>query len=31
VRFLLNKSFTGDFDEMVPRRMIRFGFTFNRT
>ena len=31
VRSLLNKPFTGDFDEMVARRMIRFGVTFNRT
>ena len=27
----MDKPFTGDFDEMVKRRMIRFGVTFNRT
>ena len=31
VRDLLAKPFTGDFDEMVARRMIRVGVTFNRT
>ncbi len=31
VRNLLAKPFTGDFDEMVARRMIRVGVTFNRT
>lgn len=31
VRALVAKSFTGDFDEMVKRRMIRVGVTFNRT
>jgi membrane-bound lytic murein transglycosylase MltF len=31
VRSLLAKPFTGDFDEMVARRMIRVGVTFNRT
>ena len=27
----MEKPFTGDFDEMVKRRMIRVGVTFNRT
>ena len=27
----MDKPFTGDFDEMVKRRMIRVGVTFNRT
>jgi membrane-bound lytic murein transglycosylase MltF/predicted small lipoprotein YifL len=31
VRSMLGKTFTGDFDEMVARRMIRVGVTFNRT
>ncbi|MFO7695304.1 MAG: transglycosylase SLT domain-containing protein [Vicinamibacterales bacterium] len=31
VRSQLWKPFTGDFDEMVARRMIRVGATFNRT
>ena len=31
VRPLADKVFTGDFDEMVKRRMIRVGVTFNRT
>lgn len=30
-RLLVDKSFTGDFHEMVKRRMIRVGVTFNRT
>jgi hypothetical protein len=30
-RLVLDRPFTGDFDEMVKRRMIRFGVTFNRT
>ena len=30
-RLVMDKPFTGDFDEMVKRRMIRFGVTFNRT
>ena len=31
VRSQLGKTFTGDFDGMVARRMIRVGVTFNRT
>jgi membrane-bound lytic murein transglycosylase MltF len=31
VRVVLGKPFTGDFDEMVKRRAIRAGVTFNRT
>ena len=31
VRSPLAKPFTGDFDDMVARRMIRVGVTFNRT
>ena len=31
MRSLLHESFSGDFDEMVKRRMIRVGVTFNRT
>src|SRR5512137_1940784 len=31
VRSMLGKSFTGDLDQMVARRMIRVGVTFNRT
>ena len=31
VRLILDKPFTGDFDEMVKRRTIRVGVTFNRT
>jgi membrane-bound lytic murein transglycosylase MltF len=30
-RSLMRKPFTGDFDEMVKRRVIRVGVTFNRT
>ncbi len=31
VRNLFGKPFTGDFDEMIARRMIRVGVPFNRT
>ncbi len=31
VRAALDKPFTGDFDEMVKRRSIRVGVTYNRT
>ena len=31
VRARMFKPFTGDFDEMVKRRMVRFGVTFNRS
>ena len=31
VRAILTNPFTGDFDDMVARRMIRVGVTFNRT
>jgi hypothetical protein len=31
VRAMLGKAFTGDLDEMVARRMVRVGVTFNRT
>jgi len=31
VRLVADKPFTGDFDEMVKRRAIRVGVTFNRT
>ena len=31
VQALLARTFSGDFDEMVKRRMIRVGVTFNRT
>ena len=31
VRGLMDKPFTGDYDEMVQRRLIRMGVTFNRT
>ena len=31
LRLLVDKPFTGDFDEMVKRRIIRVGVTFNRT
>jgi membrane-bound lytic murein transglycosylase MltF len=31
VRATMDKPFTGDFDEMVKRRQIRVGVTFNRT
>ncbi len=31
VRVLVDKPFTGDFDEMVKRRAIRVAVTFNRT
>jgi membrane-bound lytic murein transglycosylase MltF len=31
VRAALDKPFTGDFNEMVKRRLIRVGVTFNRT
>ena len=27
----MDKPFTGDFDELVKRRAIRVGVTFNRT
>ena len=27
----MDKPFTGDFDEMLKRRAIRVGVTFNRT
>jgi membrane-bound lytic murein transglycosylase MltF len=30
-RALLDKAFTGDFDEMVARRLVRAGVVFNRT
>ena len=30
-RLVMDKPFTGDFDEMIKRRMIRVGVTFNRT
>ena len=30
-RAVLEKPFTGDFDEMVKRRLIRAGVVFNRT
>jgi membrane-bound lytic murein transglycosylase MltF len=30
-RLVMDKPFTGDFDEMIKRRLIRFGVTFNRT
>ena len=30
-RAALDKPFTGDFDEMVKRRLIRAGVVFNRT
>ena len=30
-RSLLDQPFTGDLDEMVKRRIIRAGVTFNRT
>ena len=30
-RLAMDKPFTGDFDEMVKRRVIRVGVTFNRT
>ena len=31
VRLVLGKPFSGDFDEMIKRRAIRVGVTFNRT
>jgi len=31
LRTIMDKPFTGDFDEMVKRRLIRVGVTFNRT
>jgi membrane-bound lytic murein transglycosylase MltF len=31
LRAAVHKPFTGDFDEMVQRRLIRIGVTFNRT
>ena len=31
VRLSIDRPFTGDLDEMVKRRMIRVGVTFNRT
>ena len=31
VRLVVDKPFTGDFDELVKRRAIRVGVTFNRT
>jgi membrane-bound lytic murein transglycosylase MltF len=31
LRVVVDKPFTGDFDEMVKRRLIRVGVTFNRT
>jgi membrane-bound lytic murein transglycosylase MltF len=31
VRAMMNKTFTGDFDEMIKRRVIRLGVTYNRT
>src|SRR6478672_6153243 len=31
VRLVMDKPFTGDFDEMIKRRAIRVGVTFNRT
>ena len=31
VRAVLDDKFTGDFDEMVKRRLVRIGVTFNRT
>ena len=31
VRAIIDKPFTGDFDEMVKRRAIRVAVTFNRT
>ena len=31
LRLLVDKPFTGDFDQMVKRRVIRVGVTFNRT
>src|SRR6187455_1033237 len=31
VRPLLDQTFTGDFDEMVKRRIIRAGVVYNRT
>jgi len=31
VRLLVDRPFSGDFDEMVKRRMIRVAVTFNRT
>ena len=31
MRSIVDKTFTGDFDEMIKRRLIRVGVTFNRT
>jgi membrane-bound lytic murein transglycosylase MltF len=31
VRAVLNEKFTGDLDEMVKRRLVRIGVTYNRT
>jgi len=31
VRAVLTNKFTGDFDQMVARRLVRIGVTFNRT
>ena len=31
MRAIVDRPFTGDFDEMVKRRLIRVGVTFNRT
>jgi len=31
LRSMMDKPFTGDFEEMVKRRLIRVGVTFNRT
>jgi len=31
MRTMMDKPFTGDFDEMIKRRLIRVGVTFNRT
>jgi len=31
VRAIMSQPFTGDFDEMVKRRLIRLGVTYNRT
>src|SRR6476659_7067149 len=31
LRQAVDKPFTGDFDEMVKRRVLRIGVTFNRT
>src|SRR5688572_26187891 len=31
IQQVLDKPFTGDFDDMVKRRLIRVGVTYNRT